>query len=95
MDGNGFQKSASMAAWDYRAWSGIVREIQHANHGTCRGSKRLRHGMAMRFARTVAHHDGRLPEAETFGLARRTRARARETGNQYEEDSRSDYTRYS
>ena len=51
--------------------------------------------MAMRFARTVAHHDGRLPEAETFGLARRTRARARETGNQYEEDSRSDYTRYS
>lgn len=51
--------------------------------------------MAMRFARTVARHDDRLPEAETFGLAKRTRARAREPGNQYEEDSRSDYTRYS
>lgn len=51
--------------------------------------------MAMRFARTVTRHDGRMPEAETFGLAKRTRARARETGNQYEEDSRSDYIQYS
>ena len=51
--------------------------------------------MAMRFACTVTRRDGRLPEAETFGLVKRTRARARETGNQYEEDSRSDYTKYS
>lgn len=51
--------------------------------------------MAMRFACTVARHDGRLPEAETFGLAKRTRARARDTGNQYEENSRGDYTSYS
>lgn len=49
----------------------------------------------MRLAHTVARRDDRRPEAETFGLAERMRARARETGNQYEEDSRGDYTGYS
>lgn len=48
----------------------------------------------MHLARTAARRDDRVPEAETFGLAKRTRARARETGNEYEEDSRGDYTGY-